>query len=171
MIVLEDVLVWKGDSVWHSKPFSERWNVCLAEFVSKHFRSDSVLQGFGVELAKYIRPAETEEPDEKSVLEFIPEAPGNKRLIRIPARPTVVEPLPATTATEVFTARKEAGMGPDVYAVYRGETRLGLALVRTLAISKALRLAMTPGVTAVPIRAEHNKTFDKYEVLDVSAKP
>jgi hypothetical protein len=62
-------------------------------------------------------------------------------------------------------------MGPDVYAVYRDETRLGLALVRTLTISKALRLAMVPGATSVPIRAEHNKTFDKYEVLEVIAKP
>ena len=60
-------------------------------------------------------------------------------------------------------------MGPDVYAVYKGETRLGLALVRTLAISKALRLAMTPGVASVAINAEHNKTFDKYEVLGVVA--
>ena len=166
-IILEDVLVWRGESVWHTKPFSERWNTYLGEFVGQHFRSDPVLQGFEVELAQYVAPsAFLEEPDEKTVLEFVLEAPGSKRLIRIPARTAPVV-LPPVSAEQGFTARKEAGMGPDVYAVYRGETRLGLALVRTLAISKALRLAMVPGVTSIPINAEHNKTFDKYEVLGV----
>lgn len=168
-IVLEDVLAWRGESVWHTKPFQERWNNLLGEFTAKHFRNDPVLQGFEVELARYIRPCETEEPDEKTVLEFVPDAPGNKRLIRIPVRPTVEATAPVQSAG-VYTARKEAGMGPDVYAVYREETRLGLALVRTLAVSKALRLAMTPGKTSVPIRAEHNKVFEKYEVLEVLAE-
>ena len=56
-------------------------------------------------------------------------------------------------------------MGPDVYAVYRGEERLGLALVRTLAVSKALRLAAGREGSAAPVSAEFNKTFEKYEIL------
>jgi hypothetical protein len=168
-IILEDVLVWRGESVWHTKPFSERWNTYLGEFVGQHFRSDLVLQGFEVELAQYVAPtAVTEEPDEKTVLEFVLEAPGSKRLIRIPARTVPVVTAPVA-GDEGFTVRKEAGMGPDVYAVYRGETRLGLALVRTLAISRVLRLAMGPGITTVAVNAEHNKTFDKYEVLGVAS--
>jgi hypothetical protein len=127
------------------------------------------------------------------VAEFVPDDPGVKRLIwkapdaaLAPAPASTVASVPPTVSTGVsavapgvaaatgttvrgegFVAKKEVGMGPDVYAVYRGAERLGLALVRTLAISRALRLAVSAEKTEVPIRAAHNKTFEKYEVLEV----
>jgi hypothetical protein len=55
-------------------------------------------------------------------------------------------------------------MGPDVFSVWRGEERLGLGLVRTLAISKALRLA---NLDEIQVVAEHNKQFDKWEIKSV----
>jgi len=69
------------------------------------------------------------------------------------------------TTNPGFVAKKESGMGPDVYAIWRGEERLGLALVRTLAVSRALRLAITEGRTEIGVRAELNKSFEKYEIL------
>jgi hypothetical protein len=167
-LVLEDILVWRGEAVWKSRPFSERWNNLMAEFVSTHFREDSVLQECSVVLASYLSPQTIGEPSDKEVVEFIPEAAGSKRLIWMPPRPTeTAKPSTSAETTPNFTVRKEAGMGPDVYAIYNDTTRLGLALIRTLAVSKALRLAVSKTSEPVLVRAEHNKTFDKYEVLEL----
>jgi hypothetical protein len=162
-LVLEDILVWQGRDVWSSMPFHERWSSLMKQFVGSEFRVDEMLAGCKVELASYVSLSALEDPGEKAVVEIVPDAPRNKRLIWMPAS---AAPPPAIEGDATYTARKEAGMGPDVYAVYRGEVRLGLALVRTLAISKALRLS---GKSAIPIKAVHNKVFDKYEVLEVCA--
>jgi len=166
-LVIEDVLVWKAESVWHTRRFSERWNTIMDEFVSQHFRSDHVLQGCEIELATYYVPASFKEPSEKMVVECIPDNKGTKRLIYMPRAvlPPVSHTVPSIHSN--YTVRKEAGMGPDVYAVYRDEERLGLALVRTLAVSKALRLAVGSSSGSIGVRAEHNKTFDKYEIREV----
>jgi phage-related protein len=191
-LVLEDVLVWRGEPIWSTKNFTKRWSHYMKLFVTQEFKADPVLQGFTVELATYTALSALVEPNERQVAEFVPDDPGNKRLIWkapdgvaaatvVPVPPTVsstgsVPDTVATTATTVtattaipgFVAKKEAGMGPDVYAVYKnGVERVGLALVRTLAISKALRLAITAEKTEVPIKAVFNKTFEKYEVLEV----
>lgn len=171
-LVIEDVLVWDRADVWSTRKFSDRWNNLLAEFAASHFRSDPILQGCAVTFATYCAPNTLNEPDEKTVIELVPESAGVKRLIWMPPRvaPAAVSSdttVPATKEQQ-YSVQKEAGMGPDVYAVYKGATRLGLALVRTLAISKALRLAGgSVGSGAVPVRAELNKTFEKYEILEV----
>ena len=172
-LVIEDVLVWNGSDVWSTRKFSDRWNNLLAEFAATHFRSDPVLQGCRVTFAIYCTPNTLTEPDEKHVIELVPEAAGSKRLIWMPPRSVPTVPAVDTETApkskeQSYSVQKEAGMGPDVYAVYKGTARLGLALVRTLAISKALRLACGPvGSVAVPVRAELNKTFEKYEILEV----
>jgi hypothetical protein len=171
-LVIEDILVWRGEAVWKTQPFSYRWNKLLSEFVQTHFRADAALQECEVALATYLSPHTVSEPAPNEVVEFIPDAPGAKRLIWMPPR---LEPIstPAAKATDAtpakYTIRKETGMGPDVYAIYNDSSRLGLALIRTLAVSKALRLAVGASPTPVPVRAEHNKSFDKYEVLEVLA--
>jgi hypothetical protein len=166
-IVFEDVLVWNGVDVWSSRTFSDRWNNLLAEFFATHFRSDPIFQGCSISVAKYVNVNALSEPDEKNVVELVPENAGAKRLIWMPPRAAAPTPVAPPPTNEKFTVQKESGMGPDVYAVYKGVTRMGLALVRTLAISKALRLALTPAQTAIPVRAELNKMFDKYEILEV----
>ena len=171
-LIIEDVLVWDGADVWSIRTFSDRWNNLLAEFAGTHIRSDPLLQGCTISFASYCAPNKLTEPGEKHVVELVPEAAGSKRLIWMPPRSPPTTATPATSATtlvEPFTVQKEAGMGPDVYAVYKGSTRLGLALVRTLAISKALRLAISPAKNTVGVRAELNKTFEKYEILEVLA--
>lgn len=170
-LVLEDVLVWRGEPVWKVKSFSHRWNNLMAEFINHHFRSDIDLQECEVSLAVYQDPQTVLEPSEREVLEFIPDTAGSKRLIWMPPRssvlPVTVSSNDSTPAPLNYTIRKEAGMGPDVYAIYNNNMRLGLALVRTLAISKALRLAASKTAEPVTVLAEYNKTFDKYEVLQV----
>ena len=63
-----------------------------------------------------------------------------------------------------LVAKRETAMGPDVFSVWRGEEKLGLALVRTLAISRALR---TASGTTIPIEAVWNKGFDKWEIVKI----
>ena len=186
--VLEDVLVWEGRDVWNTQPFRTRWNGIMKEFYDHHFLSDTRIQGGTVfEAANYSSVTATllaGEPDERTVLEFVPDAAGQKRLIWIqrsvsvapvPVAPVVAPPTvakaetggtmePVRSTSNQFAVKKEAGMGPDVYAVFRGTERLGLALIRTLAVSRALRLAGI-GEKPVPARIEFNKAFEKYEVL------
>lgn len=195
--VLEDVLVWEGCDVWGTQPFRVRWSRIMRDFLENHFLADARLAGGTVfEAAKYQSVAATllsGEPDERTVLEFVPDTAGQKRLIwsammktaapkppTLPSTPapviknsdvvttTAAVPKESVGSTE-FTIKKEAGMGPDVYAVFKGTERMGLALVRTLAVSRALRLATTGvGEKSIPVRAEFNKTFEKYEILGVA---
>ena len=165
-LVIEDVLTWQGSPVWHTKPFKERWERIIADFAANHFKSMLELQGTEIVLAQYtsVNQLQAQEPDANHVVEFVLNGANTKRIIWIPPK---VEP--ATQAVketvadaDVFKVKKE--MGPDVYSVWRGEERLGLGLVRTLAISRALRLV---NLDEIQVIAEHNKQFDKWEIKSV----
>lgn len=165
-LVIEDVLTWQGSPVWHTKPFKERWERIIADFAANHFKSMLELQGTEIVLAQYtsVNQLQGQEPDANHVVEFVLNGANTKRIIWIPPK---VEP--ATQAVketvpdaDVFKVKKE--MGPDVYSVWRGEERLGLGLVRTLAISRALRLV---NLDEIQVIAEHNKQFDKWEIKSV----
>lgn len=167
-LVVEDVLTWRNESVWHTKTFKERWERIIADFAANHFKPMFEIQGIEIVLAQYISvsQAQTHEPDTHNVVEFVLNNQNTKRIIWIPPK---MEPSPViqpakelVTSTDIFKVRKE--LGPDVFSVWRQDERLGLGLVRTLAISKALRLANLDEITVV---AEHNKQFDKWEIKSV----
>ena len=163
-MILEDVLVWKGAPVWFTAPFEERWNNIMKSFVFQEWKNDPVLQTRQIDLASYVSITDASEPDAQSVLEFVPNAPNQKRLIWIPS----VQQAPKTSAAtegSAFTAKQEASMGPDVYSIWRGAERLGLALVRTLAISRALRGAK---MESIPVQCVWNKQFEKWEITQIS---
>jgi hypothetical protein len=167
-LVLEDVLVWKHKNVWFNTTFDERWNKIMKQFVRYELKQDTVLQGINIKLANYISLDIVDEPDDHTVLEFIPNAPNQKRLIWIPPKETVTHVAPTSTnpanSPDELTATRETSLGPDVYSVWRGGDRLGLALVRTLAVSRALRNATC--AEKIPIHAIWNKQFEKWEILD-----
>ena len=225
-LVLEDVLVWKGDPVWHEKAFHERWKL-MAQFLEKEYTPDAALQGTPLTVATYAPLSAMKRPDSTSVLEFVPNGPKQKRVLwveertqgtiprptgpignvgpvetgrtaskvlllpktgakplvapitsvpaTVPTTPTVpvelslppVAPNPSSGPTNSggFVAKREAILGPDVFSVWRGGEKVGLALVRTLAISKALRLVKQDEIR---IRATWNKQFDKWEILDLA---
>lgn len=161
-IVLEDVLVWLGKSVWN-EPFQDRWS--KMKMFLHTFKSDVGIQGCAIDIAKYMPLGALLEKsiDKYSVVEFVPNE--GKRLIWIPDLNETgkAEKAEKTEKTE-FQAKKENG--PDVYSLWRGSENLGLALVRTLAVSKALRNAK-PHNEFITVRAERNSQFDKYEILEV----
>jgi hypothetical protein len=165
-IVVEDILVFKGKSVWFTSVFQERWAI-LKDFLGHMWQPDTVYQGIPIRFASYVpldSLSEATVPDDTSVIEFVPNATNQKRLIWIPPKAA-----PVASATQL-TARKETGSGPDVFMIYRGSEKLGQALVRTLAISKELRAAFAAAATAattneVAVNAVQNRQFDKWEIL------
>ena len=176
-MVLEDILVWQEKSVWFTEPFKQRWNNTMNSFVTEHWKEDSLLQGLSVTLATYIPLATIQEPEQGSVIEFIPNQPNQKRMIWIGSQTSPKNPQVTSTGTGEstsisktdvkFTVKKEAGMGPDVYAIFKNDERMGVALVRTLVVSRALRAAIADKAEMIPVSAVHNKQFDKYEIVSV----
>ena len=191
-MVLEDVLVWGGKPVWNTMTFKDRWTKVMADFVTNHFVAMDVLQGVHIEMANYTSIAQltSDVLDTQKVVELIPNTANTKRIIWIPptevpnsdkAEKTEALPVrPPTSGTkERLIAKRD--MGPDVFSISRvkgsldpkeGEEkeRLGLALVRTLAISKALRLASADPSAEIDVSAVYNKQFDKWEILAVEPK-
>jgi len=180
-MVLEDILVWQEKSVWFTEPFKQRWNNTINSFVTEHWKEDSLLQGLSMTLATYMPLATIQEPEQGSVIEFIPNQPNQKRMIWIGSQTTQRSPQvtptntgtntstsPNTNKTDIkFTVKKEAGMGPDVYAIFKNDERMGVALVRTLVVSRALRAAVADKAEMIAVSAVHNKQFDKYEIVSV----
>ena len=199
-LVLEDVLVWKGDPIWYTVPFPKRMEL-MNLFGTQEWRADTDYQGVAMEFAQYTPLSAAKDPDASFVLEFIPMTPNQRRLIWIPGReaetksgavavagpartspsvpslpapapaPSLPAPAPAPSlpassprASEGLVAKKEGLLGPDVYSVWRGTEKLGLALVRTLAISRALRMCTAE---TIRIEASWNKQFDKWEVTSI----
>ena len=204
-LVLEDVIVWKGGLVWTSKTFPERWFL-LNKFFTNHATLDSALQRMSLKPVTFVQPTAAPAFDAKSVLEWIPHAPGQRRLLFVPngedVAPAHTEPVAAlqsavterlrsvltspvvTTVAPVATATQTAPKpqaaitqsvgtaiiakrdpsAPDVFQLWRGSESLGMALIRTMAISKALRLAKGE---EIPVEAVLNNKFHKWEIINV----
>jgi hypothetical protein len=177
-LVIEDVLVWEHQSVWTNMPFEQRWNTLLKQFFASEYTNDTYIQGLTVEPAIYVSLAQLKEPDGFSVLEFVPNLPNNKRLIwmapkidapkiEAPDRKEVHADTKDTKDTnDTKYVRRESSMGPDVYSVWNKNTkeRIGISLVRTLAISRKLRAVTKEEIDVV---MEWNRQFDKWEIIDV----
>ena len=188
--VVEDMLVWKDEPSFYCKTFPERW-AYVQEFF-RTLRPDSVLQGGRLVPASYTIPSAVESIE--GVTEWVPFSPNQKRLIFVPERvvpqkatATATATATAATAAAASTATKPSGplpskrptgsepvfarrdpAGPDVYQLWRGKSHLGQALVRTLAVSKALRTAV-PSDLGLPVSVELNKAFAKWEITGVTS--
>jgi hypothetical protein len=190
-MVLEDVLVWKGELVWTSKTFPDRWSM-LKDFFTNHLVIDSVLQRISIKPVVLVTTIAVPAFEPKSVLEWIPHAPGQRRLLFVPngepeqvqaptqiqiQKPEVIPKAVAPTIEHVseptvptiteitssIIAKRDAS-GPDVFQLWRGAEALGMALIRTMAISKALRLVKTE---EIPVEATFNGKFHKWEIINV----
>lgn len=167
-IVIEDIIAIEGQTIWFTKSFQQRWER-LRQLFESEWRQDSVLQnGISFECAAIMPLSGLCEPPDDKIIECIPcNGGGQKRLIWIPMRSST-EPSTVSGDTKIQIAKRDATLGPDVYAIYNGDTRLGSALIRTLAASRALRLAFSSGTETVRVQTKFNKQFDKWEVFDVA---
>ena len=152
-LVIEDTLVWEGKYVG-AAGFEERWKY-VGSFV-KFWQPDDVIQGHSIRLAEYKSLLEMQEPEDRQVLEFVPLAPHAKRLVWIPE----AEAAKPTT----WIARRETLVGPDIFSLWCPRTgeKQGMALVRTLAVSKVLRLHP---VDEFHVNTVWNKMFERWEIM------
>jgi len=160
-VILEDVLVWKNEPVWLHLPFEERWNSILKEFRDK-FIQDPLLQGgVRIEFANYLPLSAVEKPKPNFVIEFVRNMPKQKRILFLQDS---VQPTAAKKPEGITLVKKDVSAGPDVYTVFRSGEKSGYALVKTLAISRALRNAKEEEIR---VEVEWNKHFGKWEILQV----
>ncbi len=159
-IVVEDVLVWRGKSLFNSTAFDERWKR-VGEMLEM-WEPDPALQGCGIRFSEYMALAAValQEPAERQVVEFVPLAPNMKRMVWVPTEE-------ATKAVTQWIAKREVLVGPDIFTLWsdKGEKQPHLGLVRTLAISRALRLHP---VDEFRVNAAWNKMFERWEILGIA---
>jgi hypothetical protein len=165
----------------------------LNKFFTNHVALDPAFQRLSVKPVTFVQPIAPPAFDSKSVLEWIPHAPGQRRLLFVPngeevvpvepvalqsvvverlrtamTLPTVVSPPIAanqvTQSVGTTILAKRDPSGPDVFQLWRGSESLGMALIRTMAISKALRLAKGE---EIPVEAVLNNKFHKWEIISV----
>lgn len=156
-LVIEDILVWRGKPVFHTTTFDERWRI-VGELLEL-WEPDAVLQGCGIRFTEYVPLANLSEPADRQVVEFVPIAANTKRMVYVPT-----ETAAAVTA---WIAKRETLVGPDIFTLWsdKGEKQAQLALVCTLAVSKALRLHP---VDEFRVHAVWNRMFERWEILEVA---
>lgn len=165
-LVLEDVLAWGSQSVWHSHTFEDRWGTHMRKFC-EDWQPDAVIQECRIRLAEFTSLAELQPSGDREVMEFVPNAPNTKRLIWAPTAEdsSATEPVNLT-----LLARREIVIGPDIFTLWGaaasgGQEKVGMALVRTLAVSKLLRLHAG---TEFPVQTVWNKRFERHEIVGVA---
>lgn len=157
-LVLEDLLAWQGQSLWQTQSFAQRW--ATLKTICTDFRPDSALQGFDIRLAEYVALDQLQAPGEREVVEFVPNAANTKRLIWLP----VEETNGCTGAKTAMVARREHVIGPDIYSLWQNNARVGMAIVRTLAISRSLR---QKAGDEFEVQTAWNKMFERHEIVGV----
>ena len=180
---IEDVWMWKGESIYDSQGYSQR-RLKLTEFVERCWVPDPRLLG-GITTTilnpKSIQKSFTDISPLVHTFELIPEMAGKRRMwipveYSTPARttvitvpvPTVVVP-PVPTATLVGTQKvlaKAVDKMPDIYDIYSltGEN-LGKASVQQFFLSQRLRSENKPEGTWVFV--EWREEFRGYEIKKI----
>ena len=181
-LVLEDVLVWKGQPVWQTQTFQDRWMRCM-QSLNRLWQPDDLLQGCTIRFAEYMSLDQLEKPDAKDatreVLEFVPTQPNTKRMIWLPN--TEEE----EADHQILVAHREVAIGPDVFSVWRQAAataaeapeaptpvtevlevseRLGIAYIRSLAISRQLRQYVGD---VFRVKTTWHKGFERHEIVGI----
>jgi hypothetical protein len=95
-------------------------------------------------------------------VEFVPNSENTKRLIWVPSEE---EAGSSDSAALTFMARREAAIGPDIFTLWAaGQEKIGMALVRTLAVSKLLRLHAG---CEFPVQTVWNKRHERHEIIGI----
>jgi hypothetical protein len=153
-LVLEDLLAYQGQALWQSQTFAQRWSILKT--ICGEFRPDTVLQGFAIRLAEYVALDQLQAPAEREVIEFVPNGANTKRLIWLP-----IEENEGGTKQGMM-AKRESVVGPDIYSLWQNNARVGMAVVRTLAVSRALR---QKAGDEFEVQTSWNKMFERHEII------
>lgn len=177
VLVLEDILQWGGKRSWSSKSFEQRWVEDMQAFCDA-WMPDHVLAGHEIRLAEYsgLDQLEGQTLLPHHVLEFVwVEDVGMRRFIWVPERSTTG---PGTSGEcedgrreqQILLTRRETSTGPDIFSLWslKGERLPQIALVRTLAVSRVLRLH---GEDEFYVTTAWNKMFERHEILGIAPPP
>lgn len=167
-VVIEDILMYKGARLFQTMGFQERWTGPLAKFNDEWAPDDVMQGGVRIRYTEYVSVAEAcgalvEGGREGQVVEFVPLAGAN-------VRRHVWIPMEEVAAKHVMTARRESALGPDIYTLVGAAAGSGasgggaIALVRTLAISRALKLV---GRDEFRVEVAWNKMFERQEIVGI----
>ena len=170
-LVLDDTLIWKGRRVIETETFSKRWNRAV-QWVEHYCLLDPRLMGgIEIEMARW-EPLDQLRPEQS--WEIQPDEVGRKRFLWIanhgaPCAP-VQDPPPICSAPTLeagpLVAKAVRDVGPEQWILTSGDgTSLGKALIRTLAVSTAMRSVKNE---AVHVEVSWNSVFGKWEILGIS---
>jgi hypothetical protein len=158
-LVLEDVLMWRGTNLWQTTTFQNRWNIYMKEFTS-HYQPDDALQAHIIRFTEYMSLEQLQKPENRDVVEFIPNTPNNKRLVWVPTDESELKSF------EEHIVRREATIGPDIFSVWSPTAeRLGIAYIRTLAMSRLLRLHP---IQEFKVQTQWSKIFERHEIMGIA---
>ena len=147
VIIVEDILMYKGFASFFKAGFSKRWESTQKSLQEDVWADEDLMGGLKVRL-RTIKPLA--EAAELGVSEIIPEEAGRRRYLWIGraqedlvAPPVVVPSAPALTVVEpqddIAIATK--GAFPDQYFLSRSDgTKMGMAIVQDPGVSKEMRV-------------------------------
>jgi hypothetical protein len=167
-LVMEDLLMYKGEQIWSGHDFSRRWT-SLQKSLQEDLFLDEDLQG-GLQLRlRDIRPLK--DIQKIGVWDILPEEAGKRRYLWIgadrlaPASESKKEKEQEKEQDNLATATK--GAFPDQYFLTRGDTKLGMAIIQNNEISKDLRIkSKTQPSMKVQIQSS-NEFEGSWEIISV----
>lgn len=165
-LVLEDILQWGDKRLWSSVSFEHRWSKYMQAFCDA-WMPDSTLCGCSIRLAEYMTLDQLDSQtlnQVNNVIEFIwAEDAGMRRFIWVPDKSKNDD---TSDTSQIKVVRRESQVGPDIFSIWSlsGERIPNYALVRTLAISRALRLHSDDEFR---VRTTWNSMFERHEILSI----
>jgi hypothetical protein len=151
VIIVEDMLMYKGFASFYKAGFSQRWETTQKSLQEDVFADEDLMGGLKIRL-RSIKPLS--ETAELGVSEIIPEEAGRRRYLWIgraqealaSAAPVGVAP-PAITMTEPVLQPQDdvaiatKGAFPDQYFLTRIDgQKIGMAIVQDPGVSKEMRV-------------------------------
>jgi hypothetical protein len=149
VIIVEDMLMYKGFASFYKAGFSKRWETTQKSLQEDVFADEDLMGGLKIRLRSIKPLAETAE---LGVSEIIPEEAGRRRYLWIgraqeaSAAPVVVAAPAITVAEPVLQPQDDVaiatkGAFPDQYFLTRIDgQKIGMAIVQDPGVSKEMRV-------------------------------
>ena len=149
VIIVEDMLMYKGFASFYKAGYSQRWETTQKSLQEDVWADEDLMGGLKIRLRSIKPLAETAE---LGVSEIIPEEAGRRRYLWIgraqeaPAPAPVVPPASVTVAEPVIQSKDDIaiatkGAFPDQYFLSRIDgTKMGMAIVQDPGVSKEMRV-------------------------------
>ena len=181
VLQVEDLLVAGDRDMWSTLRFSERWEELRR--IWSQLPSDQPLLGVTPRIVKPIPISDWSEHYDASLSWIIqsdkaaafsnrgPVAPSRwywwdsvTPVDHKPYHPPALKRSPAVTVRVCATAKPYLKLGlPDTYTLYSGDYEIGIAGIRSLAVSQLMRKAVT--ADGIVVEVIWDDDFNKYQII------